>query len=406
MAVDYDPYSPEAMVDPRPLYARMRAEGPVHRVEKYDAWALAGFEAVWQVCKDTTNFTCTHGMPPGSALLGEPVGVSFAALDPPLHRLRRRILAPNYTREAAERDTPVIREIARQILGPLLADGEGEMDVYRDYATRVAARVAGYKAGVPDADAERIRNRCADAFIREPGQVGTSATNVAALMESHAYLQDLVEAARKDPDLARGDLAALLAGTVDGRPLTDEEIVGDLFTVLITGSETTETTVAAALYYLAQHPDQLAAVQADPSLIPDAFVETIRFDHPTDLLCRMTAHEVEVEGTTLQPGEPVILLWGSVGLDENEYPDADRFDIRRRPSRSLIFGHGQHKCIGEHLAVRMGTVMLEEFFAAVERYEVDFDRCERKYVEFVKGFSSVPVRFVARTTGGTSTASA
>jgi cytochrome P450 len=378
----------------------MRAEGPVHRVERYDAWALAGFDAVWQVCGDTRNFTCTKGVPPGSALLGEPVGISFAALDPPVHRQRRRILAPGYSRDAADRDEPVIRALAREVLEPLVAAGHGEMDVYADYASRVAARVAGYKAGVPAEDAERIRDRCAEAFTREPGQRGTSPENAAALIESHRSLQDLVTAARRDPDRARGDLAALLAGRVDGRPLTDEEIAGDLFTVLITGSETTETTVAATLYYLAQHPEQLAAVQADHSLLQRAFVETIRYDHPTDLLCRDTTHEVDVAGTTLRPGQPVILLWGSVGLDEEEHPGAERFDIHRRPGRSLIFGHGQHQCIGEHLAVRMGTVMLEEFFAAVATYEVDIARCRRKYAEFVKGFNAVPIRFTARTTAG------
>jgi cytochrome P450 len=393
MGVAYDPFADEAMVDPRPLYARMRAEGPVHRVEQYDAWALAGFGAVWQVCKDTENFTCTNGVPPGSALLGEPVGISFTALDPPLHRLRRRIVASRYTREAADRDEPVIRTLTREVLGPLVATGHGEMDVYGDFAGRVAARVAGYKAGVPADDAEWIRNRCADAFTREPGQRGTSAENVAALTESHAYLQDLVASARRDPEDVRGDLASLIAGTIDGRPLSDEEVTGDLFTVLITGSETTETAVSATVYYLAQHPEQLAAVRADHALIPHAFVETIRYDHPTDLLCRDTKHEVDVAGTTLRPGQPVILLWGSVGLDETEHPHADRFDIHRRPPRSLSFGHGQHKCIGEHLAVRMGTVMLEEFFSAVAAYEVDVDRCQRKYAEFVKGFNAVPIRF-------------
>ena len=396
MAVDYDPFSSEAMVDPRPLYARMRAAGSVHRVERYDAWALAGFEAVWQVCKDTEHFTCTHGMPPGSALLGEPVGISFTALDTPLHRLRRRVLAPGYTREAAERDRPVVREIARQVLGPIVARGDGEVDVHRDYASRVAARVAGHKAGVPADDAEWVRNRCADAFVRAPGQVGTSEANAAALMDAYAYLQDLVAAARRDPGSARGDLAALLAGRIDGQPLTDEEIVGDLFTILITGSETTETAVAATIYYLARDPAQLAAVQADHALIPHALVEAIRFDHPTDLLCREVVHDVDVAGTTLRVGQPAILLWGSVGLDEAEYPDAGRYDVHRRPPRSLSFGHGQHTCMGQHLAVCMGTVMLEEFLSAVATFEVDFERCHRKHAEFVKGFDSVPVRFTTR----------
>jgi cytochrome P450 len=204
-----------------------------------------------------------------------------------------------------------------------------------------------------------------------------------------------VGSCRKDPQLARGDLARLLNGTIGGRPLTDEEIVGDLFTVLITGSE---TTVAATLYYLAQHPDQLAQVRADRSLIPHAFVETVRYDHATDILCRVAVGEVQVCGQTLQPDQAVALLWGSVGFDEAEFANPDVYDIHRRPERSLNFGHGQHKCIGEFLAVRMGTVMLEEFFSAIAWYDIHNDRCRRKYAEFVKGFNSVPLHFTVRPT--------
>ncbi len=87
---------------------------------------------------------------------------------------------------------------------------------------------------------------------------------------------------------------------------------------------------------------------------------------------------------------------GSVGLDEPEHDDAAVFDVHRRPQRSLIFGHGQHKCIGEHLAVRMGTVMIEELFSVIDAFEVDVERCHRKNAEFVKGFDSVPIRFTAR----------
>jgi cytochrome P450 len=91
-------------------------------------------------------------------------------------------------------------------------------------------------------------------------------------------------------------------------------------------------------------------------------------------------------------------------LDEREHPDAGVYDIHRTAERSLIFGHGQHKCIGEHLAVRMGSVMLDELFSAIESYDVDFGNCRRKYAEFVKGFNSVPVRFTVRRHGRGTTA--
>jgi cytochrome P450 len=303
-------------------------------------------------------------------LLGEPVAASFSALDPPEHRLRRRILAPAYTREAAAGDEEYARTLARSLLASLLTDGEGEFDVYRDFARRVTARTAGRKAGVPEADAERIRLRLDDMFRREPGQKGTSSANIEAALEVLGELLELIATARARPDDARGDLAALLAGSIDGRPLNDEELVGDLMTILVTGSDTVEFAVAATLYHLQANPEQLGVVRGDRSRLPFAFAEAVRYDHPTDLLCRQVLHDTEVGGRPLRAGQGVLLLWGSANRDEAEFPDADRFDIHRRSERSLLFGHGQHKCIGEHMSMRVGTAILDEFFAAVDRKSV------------------------------------
>lgn len=393
-SMHYDPYSLEAMTDPRRLYAEMRAVGPVHYLPDYNAWAIAGFDEVWQICRDTKNFTTIHGMPPNSALLGEPPGVTFTALPVRDHAVRRRILQPAYRSVSIQEDLPYLRLLAREVLMQHTAAGRGELDVRHDYTRRVTARFACYRAGLPDQDAERILDRINDIFEREPGQKGSSTANAAAAAEVAMYLRHLVRVGRANPSLATGDLATLLAGSIDGEPLSDEEIVGDVQTLLVTGSDTTETTAAATLYYLAQHPDQLAAVRADPALIPQAFLETARYDHPTDVLCREVVNEVEVGGQRLLPGQGVMLLWGSANRDEKEFPEADRYDIHREFRRHLIFGHGQHKCLGENLALAMGTVLLEEFFEAVASYQVDFDRCVRKNAEFVKGLHEVPLRFV------------
>jgi cytochrome P450 len=183
---------------------------------------------------------------------------------------------------------------------------------------------------------------------------------------------------------------------VGDEALTDEQIAAELHTIMVTGSETTELSVAATLYYLAQHPEQLEAVRADRSLIGRAFAEAIRYDHPTNMLCRAVKRDVEVGGARLQVGQGVLLVWASANRDEAVFAHGDRFDVGRPWGRSLLFGHGQHKCLGEHLAMRMGTVILEEFFDVVADYEVDVDRAERMYGEFLKGFTRLPIRFVRR----------
>lgn len=238
----------------------------------------------------------------------------------------------------------------------------------------MTARVAARKAGLPDADAERIRARMDGMFTRRPGQRGSSPENLAALGEVFAYLMGLVSEARAHPETARGHLATMLAATVDGVPLRDEQIAAELHTIMVTGSETTELAVAATLYYLAEHPQQLAAVRADPALVPHAFAEAIRFDHPTHVLCRAVGEDVEIAGLPLVAGQGVLLVWAAANRDPAVIERPTEFDITRRLTRDLRFGHGQHKCLGEHLAMRMGTIMLEEFFAKVADYTIDHAR--------------------------------
>ena len=220
MPVDYDPLSEEAMTNPQPLYAQLRAEDPVHYMERYNAWALASFAAVWQVCADTSSFSVRRGPTPNQILLGEPASdLTFAGLDLPEHRLRRRVLAPYYTRESVERDDDTIRTIATAVLDPLL-DETARFDAYADYAHVVAGRFAATKAGVPLSDADRLREQIAASFHREPGQRGTSDANVAATIEVFTYLHNLVVESRHDRRRATGVLATLLDAVVEGVALT------------------------------------------------------------------------------------------------------------------------------------------------------------------------------------------
>jgi cytochrome P450 len=164
---------------------------------------------------------------------------------------------------------------------------------------------------------------------------------------------------------------------------------------MVTGSDTTEFGLAAALYHLARNPEQKAEVIADPALCIWAFAEALRLDHPTDILCRSALRDVEVAGACIREGQGLLLLWASANRDEAEYPHADRYDVHRRYERSLLFGHGQHKCIGEHIGLRMGAVMLEEMISRVATFEVDFDGVQRRRGEFLKGFNRMPIEVVA-----------
>lgn len=389
--VDYDPFSDEAMKDPFRLYKAVRDEDPVYFMEKYNGWALTRFEDVWATSMRHNDLTVTGGQTPGQVLLGEPVPHSFMTMDSPDHKKFRNIIASHYAKASAREHEPRIRELVRSILGPLLE--QGELEVYADLANRVTTLNASYMAGLPAEDGEQVR-RWIDGFMaREPGQVGTSQVNGEAAGALYTYLYEFVADMRRHPDTARGHVAEWLRFEFDGRSLTDEELTWNLYSIMVTGSETTPLAVAGTLVYLQQNPDQKKTVLSDPSLVQNAFNETLRFDQPTNMLGRVAVNDFELGGKTIKKGQGIMMIYASANRDEREFESAGTYDILREPKRTLTYGLGLHRCLGEHVANVMGSTILDELFSAIDDYELDMSACKRVYSEHLSGYAHVPIRF-------------
>jgi cytochrome P450 len=395
MAVDYDPYSDAAMADPFPLYESMRAEGCPHFIEKRRAWAVTRFADVWRTSLNESLLDYSVGQTPGQLLLGEPCPMTFMTMNSKAHSRWRNVVAPFYTAAAAEAEEPRIRALVREILEPLAA--AGTFDVYRDFANRVMCRNAGHGLGLDAEQAEAFRALIDEMMHREPGQVGASSSrNQAAAGQLFGLLGDFVGGLRRDPSRAVRQTKALIEACVDGHRLSDQEIVFYLFSILVTGSETTPLAVASAIYLLARHPEQKAAVLADRSLIPGAFNETLRLYQPTNMLARRASTDFELSGQTIKAGDNLLLIYASANRDEARFADPDRFDIFREGRRDLAFGVGAHVCLGASLAPIAARVMIEELLAVTGDYELVAERCERSYGEFLLGFTRVPIRFQPR----------
>jgi cytochrome P450 len=188
----------------------------------------------------------------------------------------------------------------------------------------------------------------------------------------------------------------MLRTPAEGAPLSIGSMVATLYTWLVTGVEVVPLSVANTIVQLDRHPDQRRRLVEDPSLIPFGYDESLRYDQPTNLLGRFVKEPVEIRGRKLESGQGVMFLWASGNRDEEEFPRADGFDIARRPPRSLSFGHGAHKCIGEHLGRLEGRVLLEEILALAPDHAVDATGVERTYGEFLHGYQAVPIEFTPR----------
>ncbi|MDZ7614275.1 MAG: cytochrome P450 [Flavobacteriaceae bacterium] len=394
--IEYDPFSDAVMRDPWPHYAQLRREAPVYYHAKYDAWFLSKFEDI-RACTTNDVFTAERGVTPEMVLLKAPPPPDpvFSMLDLPRQRDYRRMFVPRYTKNAVAALEPAIRAKARARLRPLAE--RGGFDVYRDLADPVATEVIAELSGLPADEAFEMRTQVARYFVRQPGQIGTTPDNEAARLAIVTRLAEIVVARMESGDREGDDhLSVMLRTPAEGAPLSIGSMVATLYTWLVTGVEVVPLSVANTILQLARHPDQRRSLVADPGLIPFAYDESLRYDQPTNLLGRFVKEPALIRGAKLQPGQGVMFLWASGNRDEEEFPRADEFDITRRPPRSLSFGHGAHKCIGEHLGRLEGRILLEEILALAPEYEVDATGVERTYGEFLHGHHAVPIEFAPR----------
>jgi hypothetical protein len=391
MPVQYNPFSEEVMRNPTPVYEKLRAEDPVHYIAEYDAWALAKFEDIWTASMDTKHYTATKGTT-SSHLLSkvQPVTPMINLMDPPQHTKLRTAVRDHFTPAKIAKLEPVIRDIATTALDEAIE--RGSMDVMGDMASKVSVTVACLVTGIPLEDAAMMNDLVWRFFGREPGVDGMTEDGLAAMNEMFGYFTQFSQARKKEGS-TRGDVFDLINSIeIDGQQFDDMSIASHIAMFIIGGSETFPKTFATTIQRLGEHPDQRADLAANPDLIPQGYVEALRYDMPTQFLCRVVTDEVEIRGQKLKPGQTVMFLYPSGNRDEDEFENPNTFDVRRNPPRVLSFGAGTHMCIGIHAAKLEGRVLLEEVLKRIPEYQLDLPNAERLVTEFVQGYTSLPIR--------------
>jgi len=389
--VHYDPYLPEILEDPHPLYARLRREAPVYYLERFDAWVLSRFEDIWQASQDRLHYSVANSTADRSFLEREaPPMEVLSSIDPPRHTELRAALFPHFGPSAARALEPEVRAWARACLAR--GRDAGRIDAVRGLAQQVAVRVACRVSGFPVEDADFLVDVVARFFQREPGTEGMSRQGLLARDEIWAYLERTVRA-RVRAGAARSDALAVLLDALGSDPDAMQRVARHLTLLLIGATETFPKVFASGLLRLWQHPDQRRALARDPGQIPTALTEILRYDMPTQWLGRTVIAEHEVGGRRFRPGQPVLFLYPSGNRDELEFERPERFDIRRNAPRILTFGHGVHRCLGAFLARMEGRVLLEETLRAAPGYEVLESECVRPPSDFVQGYASFPIAF-------------
>jgi cytochrome P450 len=308
--------------------------------------------------------------------------------DPPDHTYLRNLVNRAFTPRMVSEMEPRIREIARDYVGRVAANGS--MDLVADLAIPLPVTVIAEILGV-EAERREDFKRWSNALLgTTSGSPETASKNADDIAEFQAYFADAVaERQRTKHDDLIG--ALVQADAAEGR-LTSAEIVAFAMLLLIAGNETTTNLIGNAMKALCEHPEQLALVEGNQAGIPNMIEEALRWDSPVQFLFRMAKEDAVVGGAAISAGSVVIPIYASANHDESKYPDGDRFDITRNTQGHLAFGLGPHFCLGAPLARLEAKVAFEELFAAAGNIRLT-GNASRIDSLMLRGMQALPIAF-------------
>jgi cytochrome P450 len=384
--VAFNPYSYEFHEDPFPVYRQLRNEAPCYYNEALDFYALSRYDDVLAAFHDPDLYCSRHGI---SLEPGNPLPMLLTT-DPPDHTKLRRLISGAFTPRRVADLEPAIRALVRAHLDGLGAADAPDLIV--DYAGRLPMDVIATLLGVPKADQAQLREWSDALLDREEGVPDVPEAGFEASYRLYKYFSAFVTD-RRGASTTPDDLTtALLNAESDGEHLTDDQVVGFLFLLIIAGNETTTKLLGNVMLALQRFPSERDKVVKDPTRIPDSVEEILRYESSTQLMARTLTRDAELHGTNMRAGTKVLLLLGSGNRDERVWEQPDLFDIDRAwPTHHLGFGHGIHVCLGAALARLEMRVSLEEILARFPSYEIDEHNLERIHSGNVRGYIRMPV---------------
>ena len=398
--IGFDPTDPGFIADPYPVYWQLREQHPVLWNDETGQWLISRHRDVDRLLRDrrlgrTYLHQASHAEmgrlepPAWHAPFHELNDAGMLDREPPDHSRLRRLVLKAFTPRTVE----AMRGRIQAIVDGLIDDfgGAGEVELIGDYIEPLPVTVIAELLGVPEADRHLLRPWSADiCLMYELNPPEASARKaVQASLEFSAYLRDLFAERRARPG---SDLISGLAAVVDdGDQLTEEELIGTCVLLLNAGHEASVNGAGNGWWTLFRHPDRLAALRADPALLPSAIDELLRFDTPLSMFERWVLEPIEIDGVAIPRGGEVALLFGSANRDPAVFPNADELDLSRDPNPYLSFGAGIHYCLGAPLAKLELGIAFETLMRRVPRLElIEPPRWKRTFV--LRGLEALRVR--------------
>jgi len=392
--------------NPYPAYAYLREHDPVHWNPMFNCFTLTRYDDVNMVFSDHRRFSSDvwSRAPEFLGLEDEDssrylkqiipfLAYNLQGMDPPGHTRQRTLMMKTFTPRMIESFRPTVQKLVDELIEQRLA--EGQMDLVADLAYPLPSNVILDILSIPRSGRPYIRasNEAINEFVATilftGPQVWPRLAGVFA--DVTAYLKSLMAERRKNPgeDL----LTKMVLAEENGDMLSEDEIVIATNFLLFAGHETTANLIGVGMYHLLQNPDQLEQLRNDPSKIPAAVEELLRYVSPVHMLARRTLQEVTMRGVTIPSDGSVYLLVGAANRDPEKFPDPERLDITRPVVRSLGFGYGIHFCLGAALARLEGQVAFETILRRLPDLRIVGDTPQFRPNYFLRGLLSLPVAF-------------
>ncbi|MFE2724103.1 cytochrome P450 [Kitasatospora sp. NPDC059327] len=375
------------------FWRTLRDTSPVHwnrpTSQRRGFWVLSRHEDVMAVHRDDENFTSERGnvlvtlLEGGDAGAGKMLAVTDGTRHEQLRKILLRALGPRVLKPVAEAVRANTRQLVRETVE------RGDCDFALEVASRIPMNTIANLLGVPESDRDFLLTLNKTALSTDDDDVDEEESAMAR-NEILLYFQDLVEERRKAPG---EDLVSTLAhSTVDGVPLTDEDVVLNCYSLIIGGDETSRLSMIDGVHSLAAHPDQWQRLKNGEVAIDTAVDEVLRWASPSMHFGRTAVRDTEINGVAIRRNDIVTLWHYSANRDERVFDRPEMFDLGRTSNKQISFGYGPHYCVGAYLA----KVEISELLMALRDFTTGIERighAPRLRSNLLNGFSSLPVRF-------------
>jgi cytochrome P450 len=380
----FDHLAPELAATLPDTMARMRELCPVARSDQHGGfWVVSRYEDALSVAQNWEAFSSAHGLgilPAKGVVRNLPVET-----DPPEHRVYKRLINPHFTPDAVAPWEQPTRELVTRLIDAVIEDGACE---FMEAFARPLPSLAFFDLAIhaPAGDLERV------ARLASRSSTPNAPDARECWQGLYAWIKEFIARRRAEPP--RGDVVdAVLTASVDGRPLTEDEVIGTVQLLILGGLETTAGALGLMMVRFCRQPEISALLRGRPELIPGAVQELLRLDPSFVSVGRTAVRDTELDGRQIKKGDKVLIHWASANRDDAEFGAPDDFELDRERNRHLSFGAGPHRCAGSNLARLNLRVAIEELVRRLDDVRLQDGAQIRYHAGLTRSPLSVPIAF-------------